>query len=122
MGWIRDKIKGWVGNVTNFIKKLFGIASPSKVFAGYGKFLTMGLGEGMEKSIGYATAAVKDTAAAMEKAFDPDLTAETDVSGMDVESSVKSTYSIFGNDRNKPNSWVDSFFDRLAELNAPIIL
>lgn len=122
LGWIKNKISGWVGNVTAFIKKLFGIASPSKVFAGYGKFLTMGLGEGMEKSIGYATAAVKDTAAAMERAFDPDLTAETDVSGMDVESSVKSTYSIFGNDRNKPNSWVDSFFDRLAELNAPIIL
>lgn len=29
--WIKNKITGWVGNVTNFIKKLFGINSPSTV-------------------------------------------------------------------------------------------
>ena len=28
--WIKDKISGWVGNVTDFLKDLFGIASPSK--------------------------------------------------------------------------------------------
>ena len=29
--WIKNKIKGWVGDVTKFIKKLFGINSPSTV-------------------------------------------------------------------------------------------
>ncbi len=29
--WIKNKIKGWVGNVMDFIKGLFGISSPSKV-------------------------------------------------------------------------------------------
>lgn len=47
--WIKKKIKGWVGNVMKFIKKLFGIGSPSKEFAIIGKFNVMGLEQGMEK-------------------------------------------------------------------------
>lgn len=30
IGWIKQKISGWVGNVMDFLKGLFGIASPSK--------------------------------------------------------------------------------------------
>ena len=45
--WIKDKIKGWVGNVTKFIKKLFGISSPSKVMRDeVGKYLAQGIGVG----------------------------------------------------------------------------
>lgn len=29
-GWIKEKIKGWIGNVKSFFKKLFGIKSPSR--------------------------------------------------------------------------------------------
>lgn len=32
LNWIKDKIKGWVGDVFKFIKKLFGINSPSRLF------------------------------------------------------------------------------------------
>jgi len=46
--WIKNKIKGWVGNVTKFIKKLFGIASPSKETAWMGKMLSEGLAVGIE--------------------------------------------------------------------------
>jgi phage-related protein len=46
--WIKNKIKGWVGNVTSFIKKLFGIASPSKETAWMGKMLSEGLAVGIE--------------------------------------------------------------------------
>jgi phage-related protein len=46
--WIKNKIKNWVGNVTKFIKKLFGIASPSKETAWMGKMLSEGLAVGIE--------------------------------------------------------------------------
>lgn len=47
LGWIKDKISGWVGNVTSFIKRLFGINSPSRLFRDeIGTNLALGLGEG----------------------------------------------------------------------------
>lgn len=46
--WLKDKIKGWVGNVTNFLKSLFGIHSPSTVTAWMGEMLDEGLAEGIE--------------------------------------------------------------------------
>ncbi len=45
--WIKNKIKGWVGDVTKYIKKLFGINSPSRLFKDeIGTNLALGLGEG----------------------------------------------------------------------------
>lgn len=50
--WIKNKIKGWVGNVTNFIKGLFGIHSPSRVMRDeIGLNLTKGIGKGFEKGM-----------------------------------------------------------------------
>ena len=47
LGWIKEKISGWVGNVTSFIKGLFGIKSPSTVMRDQvGKFLAQGIGVG----------------------------------------------------------------------------
>lgn len=121
--WIKAKIKGWVGNVTSFIKRLFGIASPSKVFAGYGKFLTMGLGLGMEKSIGYATRAVEETAAAMESAFMPDLVAETQIESGNLESGLTYNYSgAFEQSANSQDTLIEKIFNRMSENNTPIIL
>ena len=45
--WIKNKIKGWVGDIMSFIKKLFGIASPSKEFAIIGRYNIEGLEEGI---------------------------------------------------------------------------
>lgn len=59
--WILDKIKGFVGDVTSGIKSFFGINSPSKVMADeVGKWLPMGLAEGIEDNI-------KPVSKAMEK-------------------------------------------------------
>ncbi len=50
--WIKNKISGWVGDVMSFIKKLFGIHSPSKVMADeVGKNLALGIGVGFEDNI-----------------------------------------------------------------------
>lgn len=47
LGWIKGKISGWVGNVTSFIKNLFGIHSPSTVMRDeVGKYLAQGIGVG----------------------------------------------------------------------------
>ena len=52
--WIKNKIKGWVGNVTKFIKNLFGIHSPSTVMRDeVGKFLALGIGEGFTDEMKY---------------------------------------------------------------------
>lgn len=53
LGWIKDKITGWVGNVMSFIKRLFGIKSPSTVMRDQvGKFLALGLGQGFVDEMG----------------------------------------------------------------------
>ena len=46
--WLKNKIKSWVGNVVDFLKKLFGIGSPSKVMANQiGQWLPAGMGVGI---------------------------------------------------------------------------
>ena len=52
LSWIKDKISGWVGNVMKFIKKLFGIHSPSTVMRDeVGKYLAEGIGVGFDDEL-----------------------------------------------------------------------
>ncbi|NCC84023.1 MAG: hypothetical protein EOM03_07840 [Clostridia bacterium] len=54
--WIYDKISGWVGGVIDWIKGLFGIASPSKEMAdGVGRYISEGVGEGITDNINAVT-------------------------------------------------------------------
>lgn len=46
--WLKNKISGWVGNVTDFLMDLFGISSPSKVTTWMGEMLDEGLAEGVD--------------------------------------------------------------------------
>ena len=49
---ITNKIRGWVGNVTSFIKRLFGIHSPSTLFRDeIGTNLALGIGEGFSEEM-----------------------------------------------------------------------
>ena len=51
--WIKNKITSWVGDVMKFIKKLFGIGSPSKLMETQVGFnLGAGVANGITKSIG----------------------------------------------------------------------
>ena len=70
--WIKDKIKGWVGNVFSFIKKLFGISSPSKLFRDeIGTNLAKGIGIGFEEEMEDVN---KDIANAIPTEFDTNVT------------------------------------------------
>jgi phage-related protein len=47
LGWIKGKLKEWVGSVVDFCKKILGIKSPSKVMAdSVGKYMGEGVGVG----------------------------------------------------------------------------
>lgn len=61
LDWIKEKIRGWVGNVVSFIKNLFGIHSPSAVMRDeVGQFMAMGIGEGFEKGMADVKDNIKD--------------------------------------------------------------
>lgn len=50
--WVLDQIAGLGTKITNKIKKVFGVASPSKTFAEIGGYLAEGLGVGWSDEIG----------------------------------------------------------------------
>lgn len=58
VSWLYGKLKGWVNSVLSYIKKLFGIHSPSRKTQFFGEMLTEGLGVGIEENEGAATKAV----------------------------------------------------------------
>lgn len=124
IGWIKDKITGWVGNVLGFIKGLFGIHSPSKKMAEDGKYLVMGLGKGITDSTRYATDALKDTAKQMEKAFKPQLEVP-EIDNIDVKGIIK--YGIQKQDLTrtpKKEEIVEEVFNRISSSfgTTPVIL
>lgn len=50
--WLYDKLRGWVSDVLGWVKNLFGINSPSKVFADeIGRFIPPGITVGVEKAM-----------------------------------------------------------------------
>lgn len=50
--WLRNKLRGWVSDVLGWVKRLFGIHSPSKVFADeIGKFIPPGITVGVEQAM-----------------------------------------------------------------------
>ena len=68
LDWIKSKISGWVGNVTGFIKRLFGINSPSKLFRDeIGENLALGIGEGFSDEMKTVSQQMGD---AIPKSFD----------------------------------------------------
>lgn len=73
LSWIKDKVRGWVGNVTDFIKRLFGINSPSKLFKDeIGTNLALGIGEGFGDTM---TDVSKDMASSIPTEFDTSINA-----------------------------------------------
>ena len=81
--WIKNKITGWVGNVTDFIKRLFGINSPSKVFKEQiGTNLALGIGEGFSETMKGVN---KEMANAIPTEFDTEI--HSNISGTGITQS-----------------------------------
>lgn len=68
--WIKNKIKSWVGNVTDFVKGIFKIGSPSKLWADeIGQWLPAGAAEGVIDNANSLYSAVDDISANANKRF-----------------------------------------------------
>ena len=50
--WFASQVKNFFSNIIKSVKSVLGIKSPSKVFAGIGKNMALGLGVGFEDEIG----------------------------------------------------------------------
>lgn len=112
--WIKGKITGWVGNVTRFIKKLFGIHSPSTLMRDeVGKFLAMGVADGITENKDDVEQAMKDLAADATSSIDLDISkakthvlADTDKNGF-IKSNNANTTTIsntFNQYNNSPKA------------------
>lgn len=58
--WIGEKISGFVGGLVDGVKGVLGIHSPSRVFAGIGQNMALGLGQGFEKQMQSVTAGIQN--------------------------------------------------------------
>ena len=75
LGWIKNKISGWVGNVTSFIKNLFGIHSPSTVMRDeVGLFLAKGIGVGFEQGMKDVEKSMRDSMPDLTSGYDFNVT------------------------------------------------
>lgn len=79
--WIRDKVTGFFGGIVDGVKEMLGIKSPSRVFAGIGENMALGLGKGwgdeygdikrqIEGGLNFGTATVGVNATALHGAQD----------------------------------------------------
>ena len=92
--WIKDKIKGWVGNVLDFFKELLGIHSPSTVFKEQiGENLALGVGEGFGDTMDEVS---KEMANAIPTEFDTEVSTNFNaVSGVSSTSTYDMMVSAF---------------------------
>lgn len=100
--WLKEKITGWVGDVTAFLKNLFGIHSPSKVTAYMGEMLDEGLALGIEdhadapkRAMSTVAGDVIDAAGAVDGvAIERSVRAATNVSVAASAAQSASTYQL----------------------------
>lgn len=57
--WLYDKVSGFFSGIVDGVKGMLGIHSPSRVFAGIGKNMALGLGEGFDKQMQGVSASIQ---------------------------------------------------------------
>ena len=72
--WLWGQIKNFGNKIKNGIKKIFGIASPSKFMIGIGKYLDMGLAKGIEQDISVIDKPINTIANMIADGVDDQLT------------------------------------------------
>lgn len=58
--WLYDKVSVFFGGIVDSVKGMLGIHSPSRVFAGIGQNMALGLGQGFEKQMQSVTAGIQN--------------------------------------------------------------
>lgn len=57
--WLKDKVSGFVGGIVDNVKGALGIHSPSRVFAGIGENMALGLGKGFQAEMQSVSAGIE---------------------------------------------------------------
>lgn len=119
--WVCEKIKGMGKQIEKAIKKVFGIASPSKVFAEIGDYLAQGLGVGFEDGMQDVNA---DMVGQMED-LTGSMNAEVNAYGVGSSASVgdSTTYNggaisinVYGAEGQDVNSLADVIAEKLEDM------
>lgn len=113
VGWIKSKIRGFVGDVMSFLKKLFKIGSPSKWARDeIGKMIDAGLALGIEQNADMVDDAMQDLM--------PDITSTGFISEHALGGNGKSVFSqptfntvLNVNGAEDPETWADRFSTEL---------
>lgn len=58
--WIGEKVSGFVGGLVDGVKGVLGSHSPSRVFAGIGQNMALGLGQGFERQMQRVSSGIQD--------------------------------------------------------------
>lgn len=58
--WLKDKVTDFMGGIVDGVKSVLGIHSPSKVFAGIGQNMALGLGQGFDRTMQSVGANIQD--------------------------------------------------------------
>lgn len=116
MQWIKDKISGWVGDVIDFMKNLFGIKSPSRLMANeIGVFLPPGIAQGFEKTLPDALDDMGDALdEGIEDLSDVDLTGNAVMNASEAVQGMKYAYGEL-------TDWFDSIEVRMAAITAKML-
>lgn len=106
--WFSDKVNGLVSGV----KKILGIASPSKVFAGIGGFMAEGLGEGFDDQFGAVKKGIENS-----MNFDAGIiTADANISRHDTSGSYGAASTSGGGDSGKIVMLLEQYLPMLANM------
>ncbi len=71
--WLKNKVKDFFSGIVDSVKGILGIHSPSKVFAGIGKYMMEGLSNGLDNGARFAVRSARAATAAIENAATPNL-------------------------------------------------
>lgn len=114
LGWIKDMLSGWIGNVLDFIKRVFKIGSPSKLMADeIGRWIPAGIAVGIEDNTGIIDAAMSDLTDEMTNAFVmPDINGT--IAGAAVAPQNSISVVIYARDGQSVNDLYNTFERRLT--------
>ena len=117
-GWIMSKISGFVDGITGGIKSFFGIKSPSKVMADeVGKWLPMGLAEGIEDNVKPVTDAMSDLTDLTTGTMTSELAMSANMNGSAIGgTSAQRVINVY-NENHSPNALSEREIARQTRLN-----
>lgn len=105
--WLWNKLKGWCDDILGWVSHLFGINSPSKVFANeVGKFLPAGIAVGFDAAMPKAVSAMSSSLAELPGAVMP-------TSGGTVTNMGGIVVNVYGAEGQDVNALADAVMYRL---------